>query len=106
MNTVVRLMLYMFVHFFKMVRRVEEHRAAVIALYRIGKKSGEIFKTLQDLDISHMFIYQTLARYREIGSTKDQPHGGHYVIFINKNKFMLCVNVFEEIHYHEPYSQR
>ncbi len=68
MNIAVCHMLYVFVLFFKMVQRVEEHRAAVIALHHVGKKSDEI---------SRMFVYQTLARYRESSSTKDQPRSGH-----------------------------
>ncbi len=77
MNTVVRHMLYVFVLFLKMAQGVEEHRAAVIVLHRIGKKSGEIFKTLQSLGISCTFVYQTLAQYRETGSTKARPPNGH-----------------------------
>ncbi len=77
MNTVVRCMLNVFILFFKMVQGVEEHRAAVITLHHVGKKSGEIFKTLQGLCISHIFVYQTLAWCRETGSMKDQPHSGH-----------------------------
>ncbi len=77
MNTVVRHMLYVFVLFFKMVQRLEEHRAAIITLYRIGKKSGELFKTLQGLGISHMLVYQALGWYKETGSTKYRPRSSH-----------------------------
>ncbi len=71
MNTVVHHVLYVFVLFFKMAQGVMEHRTDIMALHRVGKKSGEIFKTLQGLGVSCMFVYRTLARYGESGSTKD-----------------------------------
>ncbi len=86
MNTVVCCILFI-VLFFKMAQRVAEHRAAVIALNHAGKKSGEIFKTLQVLGISCMFVYQTLAGYRETGSMKDWPRSSLHVICVH-NKSM------------------
>ncbi len=73
MNTVVHRMLYVFVLSFKIAQGVEEHRAAVIALHHVWKKFGEIFRTLQGLGISRMFVYWALAWYRETGRTKDRP---------------------------------
>ncbi len=76
LNTIVRCLLYVFVRFFKMAEGVEKHWAAVIDSHHDGKKSGGIFKTLLGFSISCMFVYQTLARYRETGSTKDRPRSG------------------------------
>ncbi len=100
MNTEVCSMLYVFVLFFKMAQGVEEHRTAIIALPRIGMKSGEIFKTFQGLSVSCMFVYQTLALYRESGSPKGRPGSDRpRVIFIHKNESVQCVNTFEETRY-------
>ena len=53
-----------------------ENRVAVIALHKVGKSPGEIFKTLQKLQISEKFVYRTINRFVETGTVRDRPRQG------------------------------
>ena len=61
---------------FKMEWGEYENRVAVIALHKVGKSPGEIFKTLQKLKISRRFVYRTIQRFIETGTVKDRPRQG------------------------------
>lgn len=54
----------------------ENHRIAVIALFKCGKSPSEIFKVLKPLKISRMFVYRAIKRYEELSGTQDRARSG------------------------------
>lgn len=54
----------------------KENRIAVIALHKCNMKKGDIFKTLQPLGISRMFVYRCINLFEETGDIKDRQRSG------------------------------
>lgn len=54
----------------------KENRIAVIALHKCEMKKSDIFKTLQPLGISRMFVYRCIKLYEETKDIKDRPRTG------------------------------
>ncbi|XP_021694327.1 uncharacterized protein LOC110674340 [Aedes aegypti] len=55
---------------------LEEKRSAVIALLRAGKRQKDIVRELSDLRVCRSFVYSTVKRNLETGSTKKRYGGG------------------------------
>lgn len=54
----------------------KENRVAVIALHKCGFEKSAIFKTLQPLGISRMFVYRAVKLFEETGGIDDRPRSG------------------------------
>ena len=59
-----------------MMEGLKELRCAVLALYKEGKKQVEILKLLKHHKVNRMFIYRTIRRFTETGTTEDRPRSG------------------------------
>lgn len=55
---------------------LKENRAAVIALYNAGNSRSSILKLLQNNGAKKTFIYNTIKRYEDTGTTDDRPRSG------------------------------
>ena len=59
---------------------MEDKRSAVVALYQNGRKPSEILNELKNTGVNRMFIYRTIKRFTETGSTKKRYGGGRKTI--------------------------
>ena len=62
--------------FFTLLDIMDEKRSAVVGLFRAGKTASEIFRLLKNGGVKRAFVYRTIKRYKETGSTKDRPGRG------------------------------
>lgn len=53
-----------------------ENRIAVIALHKCGYERGDIFKMLQPLQISRMFVYRAVKLFEDTGGVRDRQRSG------------------------------
>lgn len=51
-------------------------RNSVIALYLAGKSQSAIVKALSHIKVNKMFVFRTIKRYKETGSTDKRHRGG------------------------------
>ena len=56
----------------------KENRIAVIALHKVGMEPSKIFKSLQRLGISQMFVYRTINRFAETSEYSTLQEVGAY----------------------------
>lgn len=57
-------------------RTMKEYRDVVVKLFARGERPGDIFRRLKSHGVKRDFIYYTIRRYRETGSTKDRVKSG------------------------------
>lgn len=50
----------------------DENHVAVLALHKVSKSPEEIFKALQKLQISNMFVYRTIKKFSEPETVRDR----------------------------------
>ena len=53
--------------------RMESKRAKIIALFEVGKFSGEIFRMLKCEKVSRLLIYRAIKRYKVTGNLQERP---------------------------------
>jgi inhibitor of nuclear factor kappa-B kinase subunit alpha len=51
-------------------------RVGVIALYKAGHQPTKIIKLLKNIGVKKQFVYDTIKRYQDTGSTEDRPRTG------------------------------
>lgn len=56
--------------------KIDELRAIVISLHKLGKTPGNIFREMAKFEVSRNFVYRTIKRYEDTGSTDKRYNGG------------------------------